>query len=77
MFPIRCFTCGKVIKWEPYAERLKNGQGPDKALDSMGMRRACCRRMFKSHNPQIGEDLLMYSTVPKSGDPKVFLEPDE
>ncbi len=74
LFPVRCFSCGKVTKWEPYQKKLDAGLGPDRALDSIGMRRTCCRRMFKGHNPQIEEDQLLYSVVQKSGSPQVSLE---
>ncbi len=48
-FPVRCFTCGAVIgdKYEEYKRLLP--QGADKALDSLGFNRYCCRRMFVSH----------------------------
>jgi len=62
LFPPRCFTCGKVLRWGPYEKLIKGGKGPDSALDSLGMRRTCCRRMYKGHNPQIEEDLLLYDS---------------
>ncbi|VVB98250.1 DNA-directed RNA polymerase subunit N [uncultured archaeon] len=48
-FPVRCFTCGAVIGdlYEEYKKLLP--QGPDKALDQLGVTRYCCRRMFVSH----------------------------
>ncbi|MBU0586163.1 DNA-directed RNA polymerase subunit N [Candidatus Micrarchaeota archaeon] len=48
-FPVRCFTCGSVIgdKYEDYKRLLS--QGPDKALDQIGVTKYCCRRMFVSH----------------------------
>ncbi|MCD6381093.1 MAG: DNA-directed RNA polymerase subunit N [Candidatus Asgardarchaeia archaeon] len=51
MFPIRCFTCGKVIGhlWEEYIRRVKEGEDPGKVLDELGVKRYCCRRMFLSH----------------------------
>ena len=51
MFPVRCFTCGKVIgdKWEEFKRRVESGEDPGKVLDDLGITRYCCRRMFISH----------------------------
>lgn len=51
IFPIRCFTCNKVTgnKWQEYSSRTENGEQPKVVLDSMGMNRYCCRRMFLGH----------------------------
>ncbi len=51
MFPVRCFSCGKVIgdKWEEYLKRVQSGESPKEVLDSLGITRYCCRRMFLSH----------------------------
>lgn len=51
MFPVRCFTCGKVIggKWVIYQTGIHQGQTPKQVLDQMGMVRFCCRRMFLTH----------------------------
>jgi DNA-directed RNA polymerase subunit N len=50
-FPIRCFTCGAVIAdlYEQYAEKTKAGEDAAKVLNSLGVERYCCRRMFLSH----------------------------
>lgn len=63
-FPPRCFTCGKVILWEPY-EDLVYREKMEKvdALDQLKYSRMCCRRMFLSHNPKIEDDKNMYSRV--------------
>ncbi|NPA22108.1 MAG: DNA-directed RNA polymerase subunit N [Candidatus Micrarchaeota archaeon] len=52
-FPIRCFTCGKIIGhlWEEYEERVNKGEHPGKVLDDLGVKRYCCRRMFIGHVP--------------------------
>ncbi len=49
-FPVRCFTCGAVIgdRYEEY-KKLSAKLGVKKALDEMGIKRYCCRRMFISH----------------------------
>ena len=51
IIPIRCFTCGKVTgdKWEPYQEMLKHGICKKDALDKLGLKRYCCRRILLSH----------------------------
>jgi len=48
LFPVRCFSCGKVIGhlWEEYKKRVENGEDPAKVLDGLGVKRYCCRRMF-------------------------------
>lgn len=58
--PVRCFSCGKVLKpFEKFVE-LKDESNQDVALDEMGYRRICCRRMYLGHNPQIEQDQLLY-----------------
>ncbi len=63
MVPVRCFSCGQVIadKWEEYDERVnKKHEDPGKVLDSMGVKRYCCRRMLISHVDLIDE-VISYS----------------
>jgi DNA-directed RNA polymerase subunit N (RpoN/RPB10) len=51
LIPVRCFSCNKVIAqlWARYCELLADGQAEHLALDAVGLRRYCCRRMFISH----------------------------
>ncbi|MEN2975261.1 MAG: DNA-directed RNA polymerase subunit N [Candidatus Caldarchaeales archaeon] len=51
LIPIRCFTCGTLIadKWEEYQSRVEAGEDPGKVLDSLGVKRYCCRRMLLTH----------------------------
>lgn len=51
MFPIRCFTCGKVVasKQQQYETKLQNGVSPCDALNALGFHRWCCRRMFLTY----------------------------
>ena len=53
--PIRCFTCGKVVAsiYEDFKKRIDNGEDPKKVMDSLGLKRYCCRRMLVS-----GVDLI-------------------
>lgn len=62
MFPVRCFTCGKVIGhlWEDYQRRVASGEDQKQVLDSLNVTRICCRRMFISHVDYVDE-LLSYS----------------
>lgn len=55
MIPVRCFTCGKVIgdKYQRYIEGVKCASVAD-TLDSLGLKRYCCRRMMIS---EIAEDI--------------------
>ena len=50
-FPIRCFTCGKVISslWEAYCICVEDGEDSYKVLDELKVGRVCCRRMFTTH----------------------------
>lgn len=51
IIPIRCFSCGKPIAhlWDEYKERVANGENKKTVLDSLGLKRYCCRTMFLGH----------------------------
>jgi len=74
IIPIRCFTCGKLIadKWEEFAERVKAGEDPGKVLDSMGIKRYCCRRMLLSHIDILDEILKFYEEANKARWTKLY-----
>ena len=61
MFPIRCFTCNKVIgnKWEKYKDGLVHKKTDIQILNELGITRYCCKRMFLCH-VEIIEKLLNY-----------------
>ncbi|BHF72379.1 hypothetical protein SprV_0401544400 [Sparganum proliferum] len=66
IIPVRCFTCGKVVgdKWECYIGLLQAEYAEGDALDTLGLRRYCCRRMILSHVDLI-EKLLNYAPLQK------------
>lgn len=51
IIPVRCFTCNKEIssRYEEYLEKIRADMHPAQALDSLGMKRICCRRMYLGH----------------------------
>ena len=66
IIPVRCYSCGKVVanKWDKYQTMLAEGVDSGKALDELGFKRYCCRRMLLSHVDLI-DKVLMYSTDPQ------------
>jgi len=60
-FPVRCFSCGSVIGqlYEKYKKLLEEGKDKKLALDTLGVDKYCCRRMFLSH-VEIAEDIVKY-----------------
>jgi DNA-directed RNA polymerase subunit N len=67
IIPVRCFTCGKLIgdKWEEFTSRVKAGENPGEVLDSLGVKRYCCRRMLLSHAEILDEVLRFYEEAEK------------
>lgn len=51
IIPVRCFTCGSLIgdKWDEFKERVYRGEEVNAVLDSLNIKRICCRRMLMSH----------------------------
>jgi DNA-directed RNA polymerase subunit N (RpoN/RPB10) len=60
-FPVRCFTCSKVVGRyeEKYNQLLESGLEPKLALNAIGMTRYCCRRMFLGY-VNIVDKLLLF-----------------
>jgi DNA-directed RNA polymerase subunit N len=69
IIPVRCFTCGKVVadKWEEFNREVSKGQDPAKVLDSLGIKRYCCRRMFLSNVELIDDSLKFYVHFKEEG----------
>ena len=61
MKPIRCFTCGKLLgdKYEEFESRVIKGESPDRALDELGVKRYCCRRMLLT-SIDLMNDVMQY-----------------
>src|SRR5256886_16600008 len=57
IIPVRCFTCGKVVgsAFPAFVERTRQGEDPRLVLDTLGLKRNCCRRMILSHAELIDE----------------------
>ena len=65
LIPVRCFTCGGLIadKYAEYKERVKSGEGDAEVLDSLGIKRYCCRRMFISSVETIYQVIPYYEVL--------------
>ena len=61
LIPVRCFSCNKVVGglYEEFMERKETGENPAEIMDSLGLERYCCRKIFVSHLDLIDE-LLPY-----------------
>ena len=61
---VRCYSCGKVLanKWNSYEKMLSEGVEPKAALDTLGLKRICCRTNMMSHVNLI-DKLLKYSNT--------------
>ena len=63
-FPVRCFTCNKVIgKYEEkYNKMVEDKIDSDQIFKTLNITRYCCRRMFLGHVDLITQ-LLKYSQI--------------
>ncbi|KAI9222656.1 DNA-directed RNA polymerase, subunit N/Rpb10 [Blastocladiella britannica] len=64
IIPVRCFSCGKVVgdKWEKYLDLLQADYTEGAAMDALGLKRYCCRRMILTH-VDIIEKLLFFRSA--------------
>jgi DNA-directed RNA polymerase subunit N len=62
IIPVRCFTCGNLVadKYNEFVNRVKSGEDPSKVLDSLGLKRYCCRRMLIT-SMDIVDQLMPYN----------------
>jgi DNA-directed RNA polymerase subunit N len=67
LVPVRCFTCGNLVsdKFEEYQNKVKSGEEPAKILDSLGIKRYCCRRMLLTTVETIKQVLPFYEAMYK------------
>jgi len=67
LIPVRCFTCGNLVadKFEDYQNKVKSGEEPAKVLDSLGIKRYCCRRMLLTTVETIQQVLPFYAAMYK------------
>ena len=74
LFPPRCFTCGKVLsnKLDVFLKRSKIVT-EKKALDELGIRRECCRRMFHGYDPKLEDSISHYDMEYLSNDGTIIL----
>ena len=65
LIPVRCLTCGKLVadKFEDYQTKIKAGEDPSKTLDSLGVERYCCRRMFLTTVETIQQIIPFYEAI--------------
>jgi len=65
LVPVRCFTCGNLIadKFEDYQNRIRTGEGNAKALDSLNVKRYCCRRMLMTSVETIQQVIPFYEAI--------------
>lgn len=65
LVPVRCFTCGNLIadKYEDYQNKIRAGEDPAKVLDSLGMKRYCCRRMLLTSVETIQQVVPFYEAI--------------
>jgi DNA-directed RNA polymerase subunit N len=61
IIPVRCFTCGRPLGHlhSPFKRRVLAGEHPAQVLDSLGVKRYCCRRTLMAHVDWI-DDILLY-----------------
>jgi DNA-directed RNA polymerase subunit N len=65
LIPVRCFTCGNLIadKYDDYQNKVKSGEDPEKILDSLGIKRYCCRRMLLTTVETIQQVIPFYEAI--------------
>ena len=74
IIPVRCFTCGKLVgdKWDEFSRRIRTGENPKEVLDSLDVKRYCCRRMLLSNVEIIDEILHFHEEAERRKDSRSF-----
>lgn len=67
LVPVRCFTCGNLIadKFARYQKGVRDGGDPGEILDSLDIRRYCCRRMLLTSVETIHQVVPFYEAMNK------------
>ena len=65
LFPVRCFTCGKVLsqKYEQYIEFKNAGMPVPDIFQEIKVQKICCKRMFVGH-VDVYEHMSKYDELP-------------
>ncbi len=61
--PVRCFSCGQVVahKYDEYVKlTTKEKKSPEEALNILGIKKYCCRRMYLTH-VEVIDDIMKYN----------------
>jgi DNA-directed RNA polymerase subunit N len=74
--PVRCFTCNKIIGQyeERYTKELAKGSDIKETLDSFGLKRYCCRRMFLGYVPVLDKQLCFPKDIQSGLEQKMKTE---
>lgn len=62
MLPMRCFSCNTMVghTWSRFNEDKRAGYTAKDAIDRLGLRLMCCRRMLLTHVTVV-DDIMIYS----------------
>ena len=68
IFPVRCFTCNKVIgnKWYTYKKLQEKNLEIDDIFKNLRINKYCCKRHFTCHIEVIDDLLLYENSLPES-----------
>lgn len=57
LMPVRCFSCGFPVAeyYDEYKNLIANGKTPKDAMNTLQIKRYCCRRMFLANSEYSGE----------------------
>lgn len=61
--PVRCFSCGQVVadKYDEYVRlTTQEKKSPEEALNILGIKKYCCRRMLLTH-VEVIDEIMKYN----------------